>query len=158
MKRIVRIKAALCQEQNPSGRAETRADGQIEAATLPEPARSLATRARESSPLRRKCLRVRPQARRRPEPARSRALARAVTRMARPSEQPIALGRRPTLATASLQLPRMGRIDRLLVAAEVLQNPLDHGRLLDARDHPQLPPGAARQAPPAAPPSGPLEG
>jgi hypothetical protein len=38
----------------------------------------------------------------------------------------------------------MSGIDRLAVAAEVLENPLDHGRFLDARDHPQLP-----AAPPA---------
>jgi hypothetical protein len=36
----------------------------------------------------------------------------------------------------------VSRIDRLGIVTQVLKNPLDHGRLLDARDHPQLPAAA----------------
>jgi hypothetical protein len=36
----------------------------------------------------------------------------------------------------------MGRIDRLCVPTEVLENPLDRCLLLDARDHPELPTAA----------------
>jgi hypothetical protein len=77
-----------------------------------------------------KCRRVRPQTSRRAEPARRGTVARAVTGTAKGSEQPIALRRRPA---------RVGPIDERSVAAEVLENPLDRGGLLDARDHPQLP-------------------
>jgi hypothetical protein len=56
--------------------------------------------------------------------------------MAMPLDQEIASRRRPALATASLRLPWIGRIDRLAVAAEVFENPLGDGRILDARDHP----------------------
>jgi hypothetical protein len=38
---------------------------------------------------------------------------------------------------------RMRRIGRLGVAAEVLENPVDQRRRLDARDHPQPPAAAA---------------
>jgi hypothetical protein len=55
-------------------------------------------------------------------------------RVERRSAQPIALGRRAA---------RMRPILRLAVAPEVLENPLDDGRILDARDHPQLPATAA---------------
>jgi hypothetical protein len=48
----------------------------------------------------------------------------------RRSDQEIALGRRAA---------RVCRIDGRCIPAEVLKNPLDHGRLLDAGDHPQLP-------------------
>jgi len=48
--------------------------------------------------------------------------------MAKRSDQQVALGRRPALATAALRLPRIGRIDGLRGVAEVLQYPLDDGR------------------------------
>jgi hypothetical protein len=57
--------------------------------------------------------------------------------MAMYSEQPSALGRRTARTTASLRLPGMRRIDGFAVAAEVLENPLYHRRILDAGDHPQ---------------------
>jgi hypothetical protein len=50
--------------------------------------------------------------------------------MTKRSKQEIALGRRPA---------RVGRIGQLAVAAEVPENPLDYGLLLDAGDHPELP-------------------
>jgi len=53
-----------------------------------------------------------------------------VTRMAKASERQIALGRRTA---------RVCSIDGRCIAAEVLKNPLNHGRILDAGDHPQLP-------------------
>jgi hypothetical protein len=54
-------------------------------------------------------------------------------RMAKRSDQQIALGRRPA---------RMGWIGRLTGAAKVRQYPLDDGRILDARDHLELPAAA----------------
>src|SRR5690606_27088031 len=54
-----------------------------------------------------------------------------VTRMAKASERQIALGRRTARGRCS--------IDGRCIAAEVLKNPLNHGRILDAGDHPQLP-------------------
>ena len=63
-----------------------------------------------------------------PSPARPGTVARAVGRMTRGSQQPIALRRRAA---------RMRRIDRLALTAEVLENPLDHRRILEAGDHPQ---------------------
>jgi hypothetical protein len=56
--------------------------------------------------------------------------------------RPVALRRRAARATASLRLPRVRRIDRLAVAAEVFKNPLNRGLLLDAGDHPELPAAA----------------
>src|SRR5690606_31485636 len=53
-----------------------------------------------------------------------------VTRMAKASERQIALGR----STA-----RVCSIDGRCIAAEVLKNPLNYGRILDAGDHPELP-------------------
>ena len=53
--------------------------------------------------------------------------------MMKRSDQEIALGRRPA---------RICRIGRLGIASEVLQYPLDDGRLLDARDHLELAAGA----------------
>src|SRR5690606_16696283 len=53
------------------------------------------------------------------------------TRMAKASERQIALGRRTARVCCS--------IDGRCIAAEVLKNPLNHGRILDAGDHPQLP-------------------
>jgi hypothetical protein len=50
-----------------------------------------------------------------------------LTRMAKRSDQEITLRRRPALATASLRLPWISRIDGLRGVAEVLQNPLDSG-------------------------------
>ena len=96
---------------------------------LAEPVCSLGIQAPESSPLRRKCRRARPQGKRKPEPARRATVAR-VAGMASGSEQPIVLGRRPA---------RMCRIDGLRRMAEMIQNPLDHCGFLDAGDHPQLP-------------------
>src|SRR5690606_36336563 len=54
-----------------------------------------------------------------------------VTRMAKASERQIALGRRTARVCCS--------IDGRCIAAEVLKNPLNHARILDAGDHPQLP-------------------
>jgi hypothetical protein len=52
-------------------------------------------------------------------------------------ERQITPGRRAARATASLRLPGIRRIDRPGVPAEVLENPLNECRILDARDHPQ---------------------
>src|SRR5690606_23913760 len=54
-----------------------------------------------------------------------------VMRMAKVSERQIALGRRTARVCCS--------IDGRCIAAEVLKNPLNHGRILDAGDHPELP-------------------
>ena len=54
-----------------------------------------------------------------------------VTRMAKASERQIALGRRTARVCCS--------IDGRCIAAEVLKNPLNHGRILDAGNHPELP-------------------
>src|SRR5690606_8119180 len=54
-----------------------------------------------------------------------------VTRMAKASERQIALWRRTARGCCS--------IDGRCIAAEVLKKPLNHGRILDAGDHPQLP-------------------
>ena len=53
--------------------------------------------------------------------------------MARRSAQLIVLRRRPA---------GVSRIERLGIEAQVPENPLDHGRLLDARDHLELPAAA----------------
>jgi hypothetical protein len=66
--------------------------------------------------------------------ARRGTVALAVKRMVSGTDRQIALGRRAA---------RMRRIDRLGVAAEVLEYPIDHRRRLDARDHPQPPAAAA---------------
>jgi hypothetical protein len=49
--------------------------------------------------------------------------------MAQASERQIDLGRRTA---------RLCRIDGRCIPAEVLKNPLNHGRILDAGDHPEL--------------------
>src|SRR5690554_4742115 len=67
-----------------------------------------------------------PQTEARPFPHRG----AGVTRMAKASERQITLGRRTA---------RVCSIDGRCIAAEVLENPLNHGRILDAGDHPQLP-------------------
>ena len=68
-----------------------------------------------------------------PRIARPATLAPVVTRMAIRTDQQFALRRCPA---------RMVRIGRLGMASEVLQNPLDDGRILDARDHLELPAAA----------------
>ena len=57
--------------------------------------------------------------------------------MTRRSDQQVALGRR------TAWMGRIGRLGRLAVAAEVPRYPLDDGRILDARDHLQLPAAAS---------------
>jgi len=93
---------------------------------LAEPVCSLGIQAPESSPLRRKCRRARPQGKRKPEPARRATVAR-VAGMASGSEQPIVLGRRPAW---------MWRIGRCSITTRALENPFYDRRILDARDHP----------------------
>jgi hypothetical protein len=56
--------------------------------------------------------------------------ARVLMRMAKRSEQEIRLGRPPA---------RIGRIGRLAVAAEMLENPFDDGWILDAGNDLELP-------------------
>ena len=92
-----------------------------------EPARPLLVPARESSPFTRKCRRLTAQAEIRPFP---RGGPRVVTSMRKRSDEAIARRRRSA---------RMRRIDGLRNVAEMVQNPLDDGGLLDAGDHPQLP-------------------
>jgi hypothetical protein len=53
--------------------------------------------------------------------------------MTKRSDQQIALGRRTT---------RIGWIKRVCIASEVLENPFDDGRILNARDHLKLPAAA----------------
>lgn len=68
--------------------------------------------------------------RRKPKPARPCTVARVVTNRTKRSDQAIALRRR------SAQTRRINRLRRV---AEMAQNPLDDGEVLDAGDHPQLP-------------------
>jgi hypothetical protein len=79
---------------------------------LTGPARLVGFLAPESSPLRRTCRCSPSGARTRP----SRTPAQVVTGMTKRPDQEIGLGRRPA---------RMGRIGRLRVAVEVLENPFD---------------------------------
>jgi hypothetical protein len=66
--------------------------------------------------------------------ARRGEVARALERAESGSDRQIGVGRRAA---------RMGRIDGLGVAAEVLENPIDHRRRLDAGDHAQPPAAGA---------------
>ena len=68
--------------------------------------------------------------RRKPKSARPGTVARVVTNRIKRSDQAIGLRRRAA---------RMCRIDGLGSVAEMVQDPLDDGGLLNAGDHPQLP-------------------
>ena len=110
---------ALCEQRNPLGRAD-------EGRSTPPPPTG---RASQSCPLRRKCRCGRPQAKTCP----SRPGGAGGGKAERRSERRVAPGRRPA---------RRCRIDGLGVAAKVLENPINRGLLLEARNHTQ-PPAAA---------------